>query len=892
MNWLSSDEIRRLWIEFFEKKDHLCIESVSLIPKNDLSLLWINSGVAGLKDYFLGTVMPPSKRLVNVQKSLRTNDIESVGVTSRHHSFFEMLGNFSLGDYFKVEAIEFAHQFLTEVLKLPQEKIYITYFEEDQETFEKWKSLGYTKDRLIPGTRKTNFWDMGVGPCGPNTEMYFDRGEIFDTRGKELLECDIENDRFIEIWNIVFSQFNNDGNQNYTELNTKNIDTGAGLERIASILQNTFTNFETDLFMPIIRETEKHSSYKYDPNNYFVRDPQQFLVNKHFKIIADHMRAVCQAIGDGEPPSATSRGHIIRRLIRRAMFSVKELLGTPTPFLHKLVDVVNSITFYKFDADRVRHTILEEEKKFIQTMARGEELLNNAIASTEGEEFSPEVAFTLYETHGFPLELTSEIVSNHGFYLDFERVGQLKEKHANVSRTQKIAGMKNLVNSLSFVKSKISSFVGYEHQECDAKIMFLANQETQFFENVTGSDLYLILDQTSFYATSGGQHADEGIIVQENEVLQVVDVFKDRYGNHVHKVSGTVKINEKVKCFVNRETRMAHARNHSATHLLFSVLRKVFKLNAIKQEGSDINKLRLTFDFPLDRRPTEDEIQRVEDEVNGFIALNKKRVYVTSTLKEAKASGVVITAEEEGYADPQAVRVVEFRDITKDLCGGTHVEHTGLIESFKIVSVKSKGANVWRVTAVTSHNTCREFFVQDLKDKWQREVLSLTSRLGFNKEQTKSLEAKLNFRPLDRQAYTVSINLLKQIKEELFAQLKNAKRQQAKNDESFEVKCDVVNDKKVCLNFQEISPEKLRNAAISVRQQHRDALIILVAKNQESFLIVLASLAHPVNEIFEKLKEVLDKLRGGGSEVLAQGSFEDGNYKTKIEGFIKEWRES
>lgn len=243
-----------------------------------------------------------------------------------------MLGNFSLGDYFKVEAIEFAHQFLIEVLKLPQEKIYITYFEEDQETFEKWKSLGYAKDRLIPGTRKTNFWDMGVGPCGPNTEVYFDRGEIFDARGKELLERGIENDRFIEIWNIVFSQFNNDGNQNYTELNTKNIDTGAGLERIASILQNTFTNFETDLFMPIIRETEKHSIYKYDSNNYFSRDLQQSLVNKHFKIIADHMRAVCQAIGDGEPPSATSRGYIIRRLIRRAMFSVKELLGTPTPF--------------------------------------------------------------------------------------------------------------------------------------------------------------------------------------------------------------------------------------------------------------------------------------------------------------------------------------------------------------------------------------------------------------------------------------------------------------------------------------------------------------------------------------------------------------------------------
>lgn len=856
---LSSKKIRQMWIDFFVSKNHFLVESKSLIPHNDPSLLWINSGVATLKDFFSGKKTPPQPKLVNSQKAIRTNDIENVGVTSRHHTMFEMLGNFSIGDYFKNEAIELADEFLLKVLCLEKSKLYITYFEEDEFTKDKWLSLGYLPEQLIPGSRKTNFWDMGQGPCGPCSEIFYDRGLKYDLRGIELLKNDIENDRYIEIWNIVFSQFNNDGENNYTELAQKNIDTGAGLERIVSILQDAPTNFDTDLFLPIIREIEKQSKYKYVPENYFIKDPQQTQINIYFKVIADHIRAVVNAINDGAVPSNVSRGYIIRRLIRRAYRSGIKLGIETKTFLHTLVQVVKDSLIFDIDVPKVAKIIEEEEFLFSQTIDQGHKLLAKEIENLQSQ-FDFAIAFKMYETYGFPIELTQEILKEKGIELDISLFEEYKEKHASASRSNKKTVMEKAINSLAGIKEKISAFIGYHNLTSTSKVIFLANEETRLTNHIGKS--FIILDKTPFYATSGGQKHDQGYMLQAGNKLIVKNVFKDKHGNHVHLIEGKVNSHDLIKCFVNEENRVKLEINHSSTHLLFKSLRVQFG-NGIEQLGSDNNENRLTFDFPIDQKPNEKVIAEIEQRVKSYISAAAKRNYLETTINKAREMNAIMTLEDTEYADANNVRLVEFENITLDLCGGTHISNSKKIENFKIIALENKGLGIFRIRAITTNVLVNQY---------------LSEKIVELEEQLQTIIAK-------NQAFDEGYNLKieqNEDKEKMIVTL-NAAIEKARNDNKKIVK----EQQKVAINenivFEKIknydvyislseNPANIKILGAELREKYPQAIFVLGNKAAKPMLLIASRKV----DSKELLKNIFAKTngRGGGSAIIAQGSYE------------------
>ncbi|NQZ29055.1 MAG: alanine--tRNA ligase [Mycoplasmatales bacterium] len=853
MKKLTSKELREEWLKFFESKGHLRVESKSLIPVNDPSLLWINSGVATLKDFFSGKKQPPRKRITNSQKSIRTNDIENVGVTSRHHTLFEMLGNFSIGDYFKPEAIEFAFEFLTEVLEMEKDKLYITYFKEDKETYEKWISLGIDPSHLVAGDREMNFWDMGMGPCGPDTEIFFDRGSKYDKRGIELIEKDLDNDRYIEIWNIVFSEFNNDGEGNYKELVQKNIDTGAGLERIASILQGGHTNFDTDLFMPIIKKVEEMTGKKYDGNAYFTHDEEQTKVNKSFKIIADHMRAVVNAIQDGAKPSNVSRGYIIRRLIRRAYRSAIQLGIKETTFLFKLIEVVRDTLPFKIDIETVAKIIQKEEVAFAKTISQGEELLFKSLV--KGEEFDFGIAFKLFETYGFPIELTQEILEEKGIKLDISKFDEYKERHANASRGKVVSGMDKQIASLAKIDKKMSEFIGYgstelasenvEYAKSEVVLMLDENDSIEEIEDIG----FVIFEETPFYATSGGQRHDKGIIIQNGNEIKVLDVFKDKFGNHIHKVEGSLKKGA-VELKVDSKVRNGLMRNHSGTHLVFRALREVFGADVIEQLGSDNNEDRLRFDFPSDKKPTDKQIKKVENLVNQYIEMKVDREYIITDLKGAEEINAIMTIDEDSYSEK--VRVVKFGEITTDLCGGTHIPNTIGLETFKIVSIENKGSGVFRLEAITS-NTTVDSFVKKEMDKLYTEIEKIF-------EKNKKLDSE----------YSVKITTLTiETAKELIQKLRNDNKKLSKKSQKVEVP-DIELENGLYINLNLRNPGQVKALAISLRTKYPEGTFVIGAKT-DKLLIAVASQVKNSNKI---LQQIFTKLngRGGGAPMFAQGA--------------------
>lgn len=879
MKKMTSKEIRQSWLDFFQSKQHLLVPSKSLIPVNDNSLLWINSGVATLKDYFSGKKMPPSFRLTNSQKAIRTNDIENVGVTARHHTFFEMLGNFSIGDYFKKEAIAFASEYLLNVLKLPKEKLYFTYFKDDLETKQLWESHGFSSLHMIPGDKSTNFWEVGSGPCGPNTEIFFDRGEKYDQRGIEILQKDIENDRYIEIWNIVFSTYNSDGEGNYTELKQKNIDTGAGLERIVSIMQDAPTNYDSDLFLPIINEIEKYVSneYRYRVDNYFVSKENliQTQINTNFKIIADHIRTVVNAIADGAKPSNVGRGYIIRRLIRRSIYKAMQL-GTNELFLYKLVKIVHDTLPFEYDIQKVSDVIKEEEELFNKTIQNGETILNKFLSENQGKIFDGYLAFKLFETYGFPIELTEEILNQKQIKINMQEYEQAKEEHINKSRGEKVLGMQTVINSLTLINKKIDHFTGYETLKGKTNILKLLDTEKEI-EKLNGKG-YVILENTPFYATSGGQNHDYGYLVQGKNKIKILDVFKDKHTNHIHYVEGKLDKNKPVECFVDEDKRLNLARNHSATHLVFSALRKVLGSH-IEQLGSDITYERFTFDFPAEIKPSDEQIKEIEDIVKDIIKKDIKREYIITDIENAKKLGAIMTIDETEYLDPKCVRVVKWGNITSDLCGGTHLPNSSLLENFKIISVDRKQAGVFRIRVVTSNKLVNDYYKEQIS-LHQEELNNLVLKCK-EIDPNYHLDIKLNKKDLEKTNQILLDNILK-VRDDY----KKLNKENSKIDFDYEnLEFFKHNNIKMYINF-DLEIKELKNITCSIREKALDALVLCGSKiDQNHIMLAIASKKYDSLGIFNQITKAFIG-RGGGNKILAMGKIEAS--VDKIITFLKE----
>lgn len=736
MKQLTSAQVRQMWLDFWKSKGHSVEPSANLVPVNDPTLLWINSGVATLKKYFDGSVIPENPRITNAQKAIRTNDIENVGKTARHHTMFEMLGNFSVGDYFRDEAITWGYELLTspEWFDFPKDKLYMTYYPDDKDTYNRWISLGVEPSHLIP--IEDNFWEIGAGPSGPDTEIFFDRGEDFDPDhvGIKLLAEDIENDRYIEIWNIVLSQFNADPavpRSEYKELPHKNIDTGAGLERLVAVMQGAKTNFETDLFMPIIREIEKLSGKTYDPDG----------DNMSFKVIADHIRSLSFAIGDGALPGNEGRGYVLRRLLRRAVMHGRRL-GINETFLYKLVPTVGKImeSYYPEVLEKrefIEKIVRREEETFARTIDAGSNMLDQLLAdlkaagkdTVEGKDI-----FKLYDTYGFPVELTEELAEDKGFKIDhagFEAAMKEQQERARASVVKGGSmGMQN--ETLSSITEE--SVFSYEEEVLESTLsVIIADKERT--EAVSEGQALLVFAKTPFYAEMGGQVADHGVIKNDKGdiVARVIDVQKAPNGQALHTVEvlASLSVGTTYTLEIDAKRRHSVIKNHTATHLLHAALHHVIGEHAT-QAGSLNEEGFLRFDFTHFEAVTADELRQIEEEVNQQIWNAIPVITVETDIDTAKSMGAMALFGEK-YG--KNVRVVTIGDYSIELCGGTHVSNTAEIGIFKIVKEEGIGSGTRRILAVTG----KEAFEAYRQEEEDLKAIAETLKVPQLKEVTKKV---------------------------------------------------------------------------------------------------------------------------------------------------------
>ncbi|WP_026569859.1 alanine--tRNA ligase [Sediminibacillus sp. JSM 1682029] len=701
MKHLTSAEVRQMYLDFFKEKGHRVEPSASLVPKEDPTLLWINSGVATLKKYFDGRVIPDNPRLVNAQKAIRTNDIENVGKTARHHTFFEMLGNFSIGDYFKEEAIEWAWEFLTssDWIGFEKDKLSVTVHPEDDEAFRIWRDkIGLPEERII--RLEENFWDIGEGPSGPNTEIFYDRGEKYgnDPEDPELYPGG-ENERYLEIWNLVFSQFNHNPDHTYTPLPKKNIDTGMGLERMVCVIQDTPTNFETDLFMPLIKRAEQLAGVNYGDTE---------TGDVAFKVIADHIRTVTFAVSDGALPSNEGRGYVLRRLLRRAVRYAKQI-GIDRPFMYQLVESVSDIMGEFYEEVRKKKSFIEnvvktEEERFHETLSEGLAILSEIMEKEKqkgSNVFPGEEVFRLYDTYGFPKELTDEYISEAGFTMDEEGFEQEMDKQRERARQarQKVDSM-HVQEGVAGEVEVESTFTGYEELEAQTTVLAII-KDKQLVDTVeAGEEAYLFLKETPFYAESGGQVADRGWIHTDQATLSVEDVQKAPQGQNLHRVlvkEGRLQKGDQVKATVDQQSRSEIVKNHTATHLLHQALKDVLGEH-VNQAGSLVTTDRLRFDFSHFGSISREELDRVEQLVNEKIWESVQVAIDYHPIEEAKNMGAMALFGEK-YGD--IVRVVQVGDYSIELCGGCHVVNTAEIGLFKVTAESGIGAGTRRIEAST-----------------------------------------------------------------------------------------------------------------------------------------------------------------------------------------------
>ena len=751
MQQMGLNEIRSKFLKFFESKDHYLKESASLVPQNDKSLLLINSGMAPLKNYFAGVEVPPSVRMTTCQKCIRTGDIENVGKTARHGTFFEMLGNFSFGDYFKEQSISWGWEFVTQHLNIPEEKVWVTVYEEDDEAFGIWENqIKIPKERIVRLGKDDNFWEIGIGPCGPCSELYFDRGEEYGCDNPDCKPgCDC--DRYLEFWNHVFTQFNRDEEGNYGQLEHKNIDTGMGLERMACIMQGVDTIFDVDTIKHILNTVEKMANVEYGKGG---------KTDVSIRIITDHIRAVSFLVADGVLPSNEGRGYVLRRLLRRAARHGK-LLGIKENFLYKLVDEVIKVSGEAYPElvekeSYIKKVIRIEEEKFNETIEQGMEILASYIADLKknGETtLSGENAFKLYDTYGFPIDLTQEILEEEHLSIDKEAFNEEMNKQRERARSARgnMDGESWKEDPLSKLDSSVAStFEGYFELENSGIIKAIVKDNELVDSAVAGDKVIVVLDKTTFYPEGGGQAGDAGLLVNKNEdiVVEVIDTKKGANNTikHIGIVkSGMINTGEKLSTIVDKEIRMASARNHSATHLLHKALKEVLGEH-VNQAGSLVTSERLRFDVTHFEAITKEELKVIEEKVNDVILESLNITCENMSINDAKNKGAMALFGEK-YGDE--VRVVSMGDYSIELCGGTHLTNTSQIGMFKILSEGGVAAGVRRIEAITGRAVYnylkeKEEIISNVCSNLKTKEDSLSQKVTSLIEENKSLSKELH----------------------------------------------------------------------------------------------------------------------------------------------------
>ncbi len=846
---MDSKEIREGFLEFFESKGHLRLKGSSLVPQ-DPTLLFTVAGMVPLKGYFLGEEAPPSARITSVQKCLRTNDIENVGVTKRHHTFFEMLGNFSIGDYFKEDAIRWALEFSTEFLRLPVAKLWVTIFKDDAEARDIWKKVGIPEERIVPLGEEDNFWTMGsMGPCGPCSEIYFDRGIKIPEEENELPGGNGE--RFLEFWNLVFTQFDRQSDGSLLPLPRKNIDTGMGLERITSIIEDSDTDFETDLFLPIIRDIEKLSTVYYHSD---------YSKDRYFKAIADHVRAIAFLISDGIVPSNEKRGYVLRRLIRRAELFGRNI-GLNQPFLNNLAvsfadnfkDIYSELSLAKEDIKRV---VIDEEKRFGSTLNSGFDFFKDILESPMNKgsrEISAESVFYLYDTLGFPLELSMMLIEEHGLLFDRVKFDKLLESQREKARRS--IGVKDSFNEravLANLKQEIgtSEFVGYNDLSCKAKIIAILKNGELVNESSSGEKVEIILDKTPFYPEKGGQMSDTGQIIGDSFEFSVFDTRTPIEGLIVHSgtvLKGTIKVGDECIAQVDVLRRSAIKRAHTSTHILQAVLRDVFGSD-IHQQGSEVKPDEFRFDFNFTETISQNVLFTIEKKMNEILLESRSVSVKEMDLNEAKGSGALAFFEEK-YGDK--VRVVEVEGVSKELCGGTHISNTSQIGSVAITSFRTVASGVKRIEALSGEKAYNYF------SKERESLGKIADELNVNEESitNKIKELLLEEKELQRRTREILLKL---------AEIKI---------ESMSPVTLIGGVPLYSLELEEIGLDEMRKV-FDIAKKHFDKGAVLLSSlmNGKTFSLV-GRIDGNVSaiELFKKFSERFG-FKGGGNDRIAQGS--------------------
>ena len=740
------NELREMFLSFFESKGHLRLPSFSLIPQNDASLLLINSGMAPMKPYFTGEVEPPRHRVCTCQKCIRTGDIENIGKTARHGTYFEMLGNFSFGDYFKHEAIAWSWEFLTKVVGLDEDRLYPSIYENDDEAFEIWnKEIGVPAEKIFRFGKSDNFWEHGSGPCGPCSEIYYDRGEKYGC-GKPDCTVGCDCDRYMEVWNNVFSQFDNDGNGNYTELAQKNIDTGMGLERLAVVCQDVNSLFDVDTVMNITNKVTELTGASYG---------QSYKTDVSLRVITDHIRASTFMIADGVLPSNEGRGYVLRRLLRRAARHGK-LLGVNNPFLFEVVETVvqeneGHYTYLRERAEYITKVVQVEEENFARTIDGGMRIFADMLAEhkAKGEtQFSGADAFKLYDTYGFPIDLTIEMVADEGMSVDQKGFADLmQEQKVRAREARKALGDLAWAGIDLGLDNTPTTFVGYAQNACDAKVLAVCVGEEVSGTIAGGESGIIVLDQTPFYAEMGGQVADHGVILIGDSRFEVTNVQKDKGGKYLHhgkQISGSIKVDDVVCASIDVERRKAIMRAHSATHLLQKALQSVLG-DHVHQAGSYVEPDRLRFDFTHYSAVTHEELAKINSIVQAAILEGYGVDTREMSIDEAKKLGAMALFSEK-YGD--TVRVVNMGGYSIELCGGTHLDNTAKVGPFRIISEGSVASGVRRIEAITGKACMEEMertnaLVLEVSGMLKAKPVELHARLQAQLDEVKELKKRI-----------------------------------------------------------------------------------------------------------------------------------------------------